>query len=544
MRPFLSAEKGVLMRRVAIVLTVLACGFAAGSSPAFGQTMPVLYLDGSGAHVVLPPDMFHAFAESTVEAWVRWEQINTWSRVFDFGREGNAAVVHSDKASRTLSFAIYDRKGKRHRIRKGKAIPVGQWFHLAVVCGAGKMALYINGELKGTDGYEGGLEQVTGGTYYLGRSNWPDDTYFQGYVSEFRIWNRRRSRNEILHTMQRRLTGAEPNLAAYWRFDTEADGQVPDSSPGGHPARLVAGARLVAVPAISRYLIPGEIEKDVLAFSNAGKARMGQGDPIGAYREYLAALDLAPGRTEIRTAMLDALDAGRFWAALFPFETHTKKADPDRIFEAARTELLKHSPPYADWMDASMLQFMRYEQGVPERADDQALIAAAKAWNVRLLVLGDIHTCKVDRSGSGRDRKTAFRLRTVQTRTEAGQDSVWEERGPEVTYRIVRREARAVCSGIIRVLDVETGKILDQGAVSAEVDDRVEYADSKENPYELWTEKRRRSVRVVEEEDRFRARRDLKDDTELLEELMQAFGTRVAQRVQFQVLKTYAPVRE
>lgn len=132
-------------------------------APADAQTMNVLYLDGNGAHAELPSEMFHQFTESTVETWVKWERIQNWSRIFDFGREGNAMVVQSEKSSRTLNFAIYDRSGNRHRIQAKNAIPKGQWFHLAVTSGSQGMTLYINGELAGADPYTGGLEQVTGG---------------------------------------------------------------------------------------------------------------------------------------------------------------------------------------------------------------------------------------------------------------------------------------------------------------------------------------------------------------------------------------------
>jgi hypothetical protein len=225
------------------------------------QTTNVLYLNGKGAHVELPATLFHQFSETTIETWVKWEHIQNWARIFDFGRESNAVVLQSEKSSRTLNFAIYDRNGNRHRIQANNAIPVGQWFHVAVTCGAQGMALYINGELAGTDDYTGGLEQVTGGTYYIGRSNWPDDKPFQGYISEFRIWNEQRSQTQIQRTMQRRLKGTEPNLVAYWHFDQTQNDRVANTT-GTSPAHLIQNAHLVPVPPIARYLMPGEMEKE------------------------------------------------------------------------------------------------------------------------------------------------------------------------------------------------------------------------------------------------------------------------------------------
>ena len=42
---------------------------------------------------------------------------NEWSRVFDFGREGNAVVVQNNKKSSQINFRIWDNKEKLHGVR-------------------------------------------------------------------------------------------------------------------------------------------------------------------------------------------------------------------------------------------------------------------------------------------------------------------------------------------------------------------------------------------------------------------------------------------
>jgi hypothetical protein len=154
-----------------------------------GLSMDVVYLDGRGAHVVLPPSIFDRTREATVEAWVRWERFNKWARVFDFGREGNAVVLQSEKSSTDINFAIYDRDGKRYRIRKKKAVKERVWYHVAATCGPQGMKLYVNGQLAGSDRFTGGLDEGAGGQNFVGRSNWEDDEYLQGHVAEFRVWD-------------------------------------------------------------------------------------------------------------------------------------------------------------------------------------------------------------------------------------------------------------------------------------------------------------------------------------------------------------------
>ncbi len=244
-----------------ILLSPLWSHNSAPAQPAGELAMNVLYFDGKTGYVQLPHTHFTHLTEATVEVWVRWERFNKWARVFDFGQKNNAVVVQSEKTSSTVNFRIWDTRGKRHGMKMKKAVTLGRWYHIAAVCGPGGMRFYINGTLKDRDKYGGGLEQVTGGQYYVGKSNWPKNKLFRGYMAEFRIWNRRLPRDEIASRMDRLLTGSEPGLVAYWRFDRAEASSLPDSGPSGNAATSFGGAQIMSVPAIARFLVPGELEK-------------------------------------------------------------------------------------------------------------------------------------------------------------------------------------------------------------------------------------------------------------------------------------------
>jgi hypothetical protein len=474
-------------------------------APADAQTMNVLYLDGNGAHAELPSEMFHQFTESTVETWVKWERIQNWSRIFDFGREGNAMVVQSEKSSRTLNFAIYDRSGNRHRIQAKNAIPKGQWFHLAVTSGSQGMTLYINGELAGADPYTGGLEQVTGGQYYIGRSNWPNDKPFQGYISEFRIWNCQRSQTEIQRTMQRRLTGKEPELGAYWHFDQAQNDQISNaiSTQGAHPARLIQNAHLVPVPPVARYLMPGEIEKDKLARQTSAQANWERGNYIAAYRDYQAALDLSPGDTQIRTDMLKALEKSQIRAALLPFRTSNADAKTDVAYITTQTDLSRNRPAYINWLTPTTLQFALYDQGVSKQSSQQELIDAAKAWNIRIIILSTITENTITKSRPKRESETAYLRLENQTISDSLRS---------VRYNNITQNATATSQATLQVIDVETGRILDNQILNAQINDQIEYADYSGDPYALWAKRGSRYKRLITQEARFLARKELKTD--------------------------------
>ena len=98
------------------------------------EEMPVLVLDGR-SHVELPKNLFDRTTQATIEVWVKWNRFNNWSRVFDFGREGNAVVLQNEKSSNTLNYRIWDKSGKQHGTQAKSAVDTGVWYHIAVVSG-------------------------------------------------------------------------------------------------------------------------------------------------------------------------------------------------------------------------------------------------------------------------------------------------------------------------------------------------------------------------------------------------------------------------
>ena len=76
---------------------------------------------------------------------------------------------------------------------------------------------------------------------------WPGGgTFFQGAVDEMRIWDHVRTDEEIASHYAVSLTGSEPGLLAYHRFD-EPDGQtIVNSSPNGHDGTLGADASVAS----------------------------------------------------------------------------------------------------------------------------------------------------------------------------------------------------------------------------------------------------------------------------------------------------------
>ena len=260
------------------------------------QEMQVIRFDGQNAYVQLPYGIFDQEENATIEAWVKWEQFNEWSRVFDFGREGNAVVVQNNKKSSQINFRIWDDKGKQHGVQAKNVVMRNTWHHIAVVCGPEGMRIYVDGTFYNDNEYSGGLNQASGGNYYLGKSNWPKDKLFAGMMAEFRVWNYQRSQSEIREAMQVALTGNEDGLIGYWPMHEINNGEIPDLSSGSNHAKVYGNITLVNIKAISSWLIRGEpgqvveAQKDSAPPVVVSTPRRGQSDylayTVGKKAEY------------------------------------------------------------------------------------------------------------------------------------------------------------------------------------------------------------------------------------------------------------------
>lgn len=104
---------------------------------------------------------------------------------------------------------------------------VGIWHHIAYVrsgTGPGHGKIYIDGVDK-TDPYQNTTDPIipTVGDLYL-------DGYlslfrYNGAMDDLRIWNVARTHTEINDNMNIELTGSEPGLIGYWKFN-EGSGQI------------------------------------------------------------------------------------------------------------------------------------------------------------------------------------------------------------------------------------------------------------------------------------------------------------------------------
>jgi len=216
-----------------------------------------IVFDGVDDYVSLS-EINHNFSEGiTVEAWVWYDSIQSSSRIIDFGN-GSAAdniVFTNDGTSNDLAFFIFQ-EGKVQSIKAIGALETGKWLHLAAtVDDSGTAKLYKNG-LEVQSGKFALPNNNKRTKNYIGRSNWSNDSYFNGKISDLRLWTVARTAEDIKNSMYLQLTGKEVGLVGYWRLGGISEGKVVDFSVNCNDGTLY-GEPYVSAATLNRNLAGG-----------------------------------------------------------------------------------------------------------------------------------------------------------------------------------------------------------------------------------------------------------------------------------------------
>ena len=216
-------------------------GLSYGSDATFNTLGPAgtaLQFDGLTTSVSLPVMDLSYTNQLTIEAWVlpvgdfgpiiSLEATNIWPMwELLFG------------ASQTLSFFMWSEVQERLPMQ---GFAGGLWHHLAASCDGAHIRLYHNGVFLASGVMVG---QVRGGATSLLIGLNLAGNHFNGQIDEVRIWSGARSAAEIDQGRFQRLTGVEPGLVAYWRFDEGTGTVAHDATGHGFDGKLVGNVTWV-----------------------------------------------------------------------------------------------------------------------------------------------------------------------------------------------------------------------------------------------------------------------------------------------------------
>lgn len=194
----------------------------------------LLFDPGAQQHVVLGPPAALGLAggDFTAEAWVRPQGLRLDIELPILGNDQAApeSTVYLRLRGGRLVFGFYGSE-----ISGGTTLQSDAWCHVAIryTAATRELAIFVNGVPDGAA--QGGAPGQGVGQFCLGR--WLAAGYFQGLMTELRLWSEPRSEAQLQANLYRRLSGQEPNLAGYWplsegRGTTARDRRSPVDSNG------------------------------------------------------------------------------------------------------------------------------------------------------------------------------------------------------------------------------------------------------------------------------------------------------------------------
>ena len=218
------------------------------TSPTFFGPKNCLDFDGSDDYVTIPDNTAHKPAAVSVEAWI---YINGSGTTKIGGHDLQFAIFK--KNSRTSYFegyTIYYNESTQEfactvtsssGTQKGvvsSTVSLGEWNHLALVADNTDLTLYFNGISQGTVSTGFALDYGSSPLYFgrTGDGSW--EGYLNGKVDEVRIWNVKRTAQQIHENMCNTLTGTEDNLVAYYNLDNTTGTTLQDFSTNTNDGTL------------------------------------------------------------------------------------------------------------------------------------------------------------------------------------------------------------------------------------------------------------------------------------------------------------------
>ena len=267
------------MKIIPTILLIFIITFI--NPPAFAQNR-VLSLDGHGDYV----EIEDGEALNSINSQVTME---VWIKATKFPNYYMPIIYKGDKPKSGRSYCLWlthdgqllvISASSSSNTNIGSSSPIGlitlnTWYHVAgVINGKNSvMNIFINGT-EITSGVFGKDIRVSSLPFLIG---WTHENYlgyspFAGQIDEVRIWNIARTPEEIQSTMHTSLSGKEPGLVGYWRFDNIGN-IATDSSPNRSDGQLIDDAHIteaelpkpgeLVIPTVLSVMITNEMGQPV-----------------------------------------------------------------------------------------------------------------------------------------------------------------------------------------------------------------------------------------------------------------------------------------
>ncbi len=203
---------------ILILISILASSLIAKNN--------CLDFDGTDDYVAMP-DMAEN-SSGSIECWVKVNNFTSNNNFFTNAPTGSNTIAFDLDTDGILYFYLHT-AGSWKTVPTNNAVPLNTWFHVAGTWDGTTIRLYING---GEVNYlaQGGSPTQAIANWWLGRGT---TAYLDGQIDEFRLWDDRRTVDEIRANMYKELAGTEGGLLIYYKLNETGGTNADDSKSGG-----------------------------------------------------------------------------------------------------------------------------------------------------------------------------------------------------------------------------------------------------------------------------------------------------------------------
>ena len=211
----------------------------------------VLSFDGKDDYVDLgnKPE-FKVQRDFTLEVWVYLEKMDSFQSFFSSytyrgqkGQSGYGLILTQNYCRLYLSNAVKSAVATYTQTGKGFE-QTNQWYHIAGTYDGQVAKVYINGVESVLCRIQTlQINHIADNNLYIGiYKDENEKNFFQGKMTEARLWGVARTPEEIQQNMHQRLTGNESGLVGYWPLNEGSGTVANDKSPNANHGTIEGGA--------------------------------------------------------------------------------------------------------------------------------------------------------------------------------------------------------------------------------------------------------------------------------------------------------------
>ena len=175
-----------------------------------------VFMDGNSSYLKLSSSLNeHLKDDFTISTWAKFDSVNWWMRVFDFGADNTNYAFLGLSAPNDIRYALLtDNTAGELNMTAVSLVKEDEWLHFSLVRNNNVMKLYVNGILVSeSDAFGSNTPaDIENSMNYIGKSQFSADPYFNGHIDEFKVFNRALSDMEIIENM---ATGIKSDYASF-----------------------------------------------------------------------------------------------------------------------------------------------------------------------------------------------------------------------------------------------------------------------------------------------------------------------------------------